>query len=353
MRGSESEIDRFTRASNDLAVRHRSGKLVCLACAHRCKLADGARGICRVRFREGNELRVPWGYTAGFAVDPIEKKPFFHVCPGSDALSFGMLGCDMRCEYCQNWLTSQALRDAKALTSVRPASAEELAATGVRTGCTALVSTYNEPLISSEWAREVFARAQGEGLWTGFVSNGHGTRDVLEYLRPTMELMKIDLKSFRQSTYRDLGGSLDGVLNTIRWARDLGLWLEVVTLVVPGFNDELEELADIASFLAEVSVDIPWHVTAFHPDYRMTDPPPTPLRTLLNARDVGRRAGLRHVYLGNVAGRVEGAEDTVCPKCGRTLVVRRGFRVLDSILDEAGTCPSCGYQVPGRWGRLV
>ncbi|NOZ94425.1 MAG: AmmeMemoRadiSam system radical SAM enzyme [Acidobacteria bacterium] len=346
----ESAIDRYRVPKTELAKPHRSGKIECVACAHRCKLAEGKRGVCLVRSRSGDELLVPWGYTAGMAADPIEKKPFFHVMPGSEALSFGMLGCDMRCEYCQNWFTSQTLRDPAASQSVRPVTARELVRAAVARGCRSVVSTYNEPLITAEWAHEIFSLAKEEGLVTGFVSNGHATPEVLDYLRPVTDIYKVDLKSFREEAYRGLGGRLAAVLETIRGLVDRGFWVEVVTLVVPGFNDTPRELREIASFLAGVSRDIPWHVTAFHPDYRMADRGPTPASTLAAARETGFEAGLSFVYAGNLPGRVPHAEDTLCPSCGKVLVERWGFRVLSNLLSgSGGRCPGCGAEIPGRW----
>jgi len=346
----EAALDRLTRAVDDLAIRHPSGKLVCVACAHRCKLAEGRRGVCQVRFREGGRLHVPWGYVAGMAVDPIEKKPFFHVLPGSGALSFGMLGCDMQCDYCQNWFTSQTLRDPRASTRAEPADEGGLVDAARRTGCLSVISTYNEPLITAEWARAIFTRARAAGLRTGFVSNGHATPEVLDYLEPVLDMMKVDLKAFREASYRRLGGRLPAVLDTIRRLHERGIWVEVVTLVVPGFNDDEEELADIARFLVSVSPDIPWHVTAFHPDYEMADRGATPGRTLARAREIGHREGLRFVYAGNLPGRISGGEDTVCPECRTTLIERWGFRVMANRLGPDGRCPGCGAAIPGIWG---
>lgn len=346
----EAAIDRYRSLKRDLARPHRSGKIECVACAHRCKLAEGKRGVCLVRSSSGDGLLVPWGYTAGVAADPIEKKPFFHVMPGSEALSFGMLGCDMRCQYCQNWFTSQTLRDPSASQGVRPVTARALVEAALRRGCRSVVSTYNEPLIAAEWAREIFSLAKEKGLVTGFVSNGHATPEVLDYLRPVTDIYKVDLKSFREDEYRRLGGKLAAVLETIGGLVDRGFWVEVVTLVVPGLNDSPGELREIASFLASVSVDIPWHVTAFHPDYRMTDRGATPASTLALAREIGLEAGLHFVYAGNLPGRVAHAEDTICPSCGRVLVERWGFRVLaDRLSPSGGRCPGCGQEIPGRW----
>lgn len=346
----QASLEELTQPRRDLAVPHSSGKLVCVACAHRCKLAEGGRGVCLVRRRVGDALAVPWGYTAGIAVDPIEKKPFFHFLPGSRALSFGMLGCDLHCAYCQNWFTSQSLRDERATTQATKVSPEQLVAAATAHGCAVITSTYNEPLITAEWAYDVFALAKRAGLRTSFVSNGHATPEVLDYLAPVLDAYKVDLKSFRRETYRALGGKLEAVKETISALIARRVWCEVVTLVVPGFNDSDEELGDIATFLAGVSPDLPWHVTAFHPDYEMTAPPRTPAATLARAARIGRAAGLRHVYAGNLPGQLKGLEDTHCPACGAGLVRRIGFTVLANRLGGDGCCPDCQTPIAGVWG---
>ena len=219
-----------------------------------------------------------------------------------------------------------------------------------RAGARIVTSTYNEPLITSEWAVEVFKAAKAEGLVCSYVSNGNGTEEVLEYLKPWVSLYKVDLKGFRDRPYRDLGGTLERVTFTIRALHEKGFWLEVVTLVVPGFNDSVEELRDIARFLVSVSPDIPWHVTAFHPDYRMEDRPATSVRSLLRAAETGVAEGLRFVYAGNLPGAVRNFENTYCPGCRALLVERVGYRVLQNRLAGTGRCPECGRVIPGVWG---
>jgi pyruvate formate lyase activating enzyme len=325
------------------------GRVRCVACGHRCVVPPGREGICRVRFNREGRLRVPFGYVAALHLDPVEKKPFFHVLPGARALSFGMLGCDLHCGYCQNWLTSQTLRDPVARAPAERVTAEEIVRAAQERGARILTSTYNEPLITSEWAAAVFRLARPAGLLCSFVSNGNATEEVLEYLRPLVSLYKVDLKSFRDRPYRDLGGTLERVLWTIRALHDKGFWLEVVTLVVPGFNDSEEELRDCARFLVSVSPDIPWHVTAFHPDYRMAQRAATAPRAIVRAVEIGREAGLSFVYAGNLPGLLPGAEDTLCPGCGKTLVERRGFRVLTNEIAADGACPGCRTPIPGVW----
>jgi pyruvate formate lyase activating enzyme len=343
-------LARSTR-EGDLYERLASGRVRCFACGHRCVIPPGRDGICRVRFNEGGTLKVPFGYVAGLQLDPVEKKPFFHALPGTRALSFGMLGCDYHCGYCQNWITSQALRDKSATAPSTAATPAEIVSAAKRAGARIVTSTYNEPLITSEWAVEVFRHAKAEGLVCSYVSNGNGTEEVLEYIRPWVSLYKVDLKGFRDRPYRDLGGTLERVLWTIRALREKGFWLEVVTLVVPGFNDSPEELRDIARFLVSVSPDIPWHVTAFHPDYRMDDRPATSVRALLRAAETGAAEGLRFVYAGNLPGAVRSWENTYCPGCRALLVERVGYRVLQNRIDATGRCPECRQAIPGVWSR--
>ena len=323
-------------------------RLRCFACGHRCVILEGLPGICKVRFNKGGTLYVPFGYVAALQCDPIEKKPFFHALPGAQALSFGMLGCDYHCGYCQNWITSQALRDPSAIAIPQDTSVNELIQLSHRYHARVLASTYNEPLITSEWAVAVFQRAKQEGFKTAYISNGNGTTEVLDYLRPWVDLYKVDLKSFRDRNYRKLGGRLDGVLETIRQLHEKGFWVEVVTLIVPGFNDGDEELSDVAQFLANVSLDIPWHVTAFHKDYKMTGSDNTSVNTLLKACELGKKAGLHFVYAGNLPGHVAEWENTYCPSCHALLIERYGFHVLQNTLKN-GACPRCQQTIAGVW----
>jgi len=326
-----------------------AGGLRCHACGHRCFIPPGRAGVCRVRFNEGGTLRVPWGYVSGLQCDPIEKKPFFHVLPGSEALSFGMLGCDLHCAYCQNWITSQALRDQDAIAAARPIEPREVVELALRRGAPVIASTYNEPLITSEWAVAILREAVPRGILGAYVSNGNATDRVLDYIQPWVTLCKVDLKSFRDRTYRSLGGTLDAVLRTIEslWRR--GLWVEIVTLLVPGLNDSDAEIDDMAGFLHDLSPDIPWHLTAFHPDYRMTDRPATGADLLRRAAAIARARGMRFVYAGNRPGDVDDLENTRCPGCGTMLVERSGFSVRRVLIDAAGACPHCARPVPGVW----
>ncbi|MGE5316100.1 MAG: AmmeMemoRadiSam system radical SAM enzyme [Acidobacteriota bacterium] len=342
-------LDELMREESALARPMPDGWVQCVACGHRCKIAPGRDGICKVRSNREGKLFVPYNYVCGVQLDPVEKKPFYHAYPGSTALSYGMLGCDYHCAYCQNWVSSQTLRDPDATALPTEVSVFDIVDAAVARGARIITSTYNEPLITSEWSRDIFMLAREHGLVTSYVSNGNATPEVLDFLQPCIDLYKVDLKSFRQKNYAQLGGRLQVVLDTIADVHRRGIWIEVVTLVVPGFNDSEEELRDMARYLHSVSDDIPWHVTAFHQDYKMTDPDTTPVRSLLRAVEIGRSEGLHYVYAGNIRSRAAGdAEDTKCHACGATLIRRNGFLVLSNEIDH-GRCPSCKTAIPGRW----
>ncbi len=338
-------------AARELYEKLDRNRVRCYACGHCCPIADGQAGVCKVRFNRGGTLYAPWGYVGCVQCDPIEKKPFFHAYCGALAYSFGMLGCDLHCSYCQNWVTSQALRDPQAVSLPLGITPETLIQEALNQGARLVVSTYNEPLITSEWAVAIFKEAKAAGLATAFVSNGNGTPQVLEYLRPWVDLYKVDLKSFDEQHYHQLGGRLQPVLATIRCLYEMGFWVEVVTLVIPGFNDSDEELTRLAGFLVSVSPDIPWHVTAFHEDYKMTDPDDTNPTTLKRAAEIGKRAGLRYIYAGNLPGEVDDLENTYCPDCQQLLIERFGYLVTGYSLTPDGRCPNCGKLIPGRWDK--
>jgi pyruvate formate lyase activating enzyme len=271
--------------------------------------------------------------------------------PGSNALTFGMLGCDFHCGYCQNWVTSQALRDSAAGVMPHHFTPSDLIRTAKQTGARLVVSSYNEPLITAEWSMQIFKQAKAAGLLTGFVSNGNATPEALEYIKPYTDCYKVDLKSMQQRNYRELGGQLKHILWTIAELHQRGFWLEVLTLVIPGFNDSNEELGEAARFIAGVSPDIPWHVTAFHKDYKMTDPDNTSAETLIRAAKIGAEAGLHFVYAGNRPGEVGQWENTYCPTCQTLLIERYGYVILGYHLSDEGKCPKCGHAIPGRWPK--
>ena len=342
-------LDEMTAVGAPELTEHLDNRaLKCYACGHRCLIKEGKRGICKVRFNEAGQLRVPVNYVAALACDPTEKKPFFHCLPGSDTLTFGMLGCDLHCAYCQNWLTSQALRDDAAVSPPNAVTADRLVAMAKAYGASMVGSSYNEPLITAEWAVEVFQKAKPEGFRTAFISNGNATPQVLDYLRPWTDCYKIDLKSMSDRNYRQLG-VVDNILETIKMVHERGFWEEIVTLVIPGFNDSEDELRRAADFIASVSPDIPWHVTAFHQDYHMQENANTTAEQLIRACEIGRESGLRYVYAGNLPGRVGRWENTWCPSCDQLLVERYGYLIRQMKVTPNGECPSCRTRIPGVW----
>ena len=342
---------RTAEAAPELIERLPKDRVRCYACGHQCPIPEGAVGVCKVRFVRDGTLHVPWGYVGGIQCDPIEKKPFFHAHPGALAFSFGMLGCDLHCAYCQNWVTSQALRDPAAISPPIDVTPAAIVADARQLGARVVVSTYNEPLITAEWAAAIFKEARAAGLMTAFVSNGNGTSQVLDYLRPVIDFYKVDLKSFDDKHYRQLGGRIDPILFTIRRLHEMGVWVEIVTLLIPGFNDSRDELERLTAFIASVSPYIPWHVTAFHKDYRMADPENTTPGMLMDAAEIARSAGLRYVYAGNIPGRVGNLEHTFCHTCSALLIERYGYLIRKYRLTPDGACPECGTAIPGRWGR--
>jgi pyruvate formate lyase activating enzyme len=339
-------------AAEALVERRENGDVQCFACGHRCLVKPGRDGVCRVRFNDNGTLLVPHGYVGALACDPIEKKPFFHVLPGSDALTFGMLGCDYHCGYCQNWVTSQMLRDPDAVAPPRETSPKELVAQAVRHGAPVVASSYNEPLITSEWAVDVFREAKARGLRCAYISNGNGTPQVLDFIRPHIDAYKVDLKTFNPKHYRQLGGVMENVTDTIRMLKERGLWVEIVTLVVPGFSDDPDDLKRMADFLASVDPLMPWHMTAFHPDYKMTDGyRSTTVEDLMRIVDLARQAGLKYFYPGNLPGQVGPWENTRCHHCDATVIKRYGFFVLENRVGGDGVCPDCRKPLPGIWGK--
>ncbi|MBI9050133.1 MAG: AmmeMemoRadiSam system radical SAM enzyme [Anaerolineaceae bacterium] len=324
----------------------------CTACAHNCIIKPGQKGICRMRCNRNGELRVQYGYVTAAQADPIEKKPFAHFMPGSIAMTFGMMGCNFHCDFCQNWISSQMLKDEAArvpVEAMQTISAQDLVNLAVRRDAQVMVSSYNEPIITVEWAYEIFTLAKAAGLKTAIVSNGFATAESLAYLQPVLDGFKIDLKAFTESAYKILGGRLQPVMETIQRAVDAGLWVEVVTLLVPGFNDNPAELRETAHFLASVSTDIPWHLTAYYPAYMQHSAPPTTPHQLQQAAEIGQNAGLHYVYAGNRPGRVGSLEDTFCPQCKKRVINRRGYHILEYKINANGQCAHCKTAIAGIW----
>lgn len=324
------------------------GSLKCGLCAHGCHLDEGQRGLCGVRLRRGEKIdSLVYGRIVAEHVDPIEKKPLFHVLPGSLSYSIATYGCNFRCLHCQNAGISQVSRDMDILRSGVSRKPDEIIGAAVASGCRSISYTYVEPTVFFEYAYDCCLAASDKGLKNVFVSNGYMTKEVVDKLAPVLVAINIDLKSFSNDFYKKIcGGRLQPVLDNIGRCRDAGIWVEVTTLLIPGMNDGDQELAKIASFLAAIDRSIPWHVSGYHPAYRMQEPPPTPESTLARARRIGTDQGLLHVYAGNRPG--YGGEDTLCSNCGLLLISRQGFRVTDNRL-RGGCCPACNHFLAGIW----
>jgi pyruvate formate lyase activating enzyme len=319
-------------------------KIHCLLCPHSCHIAPGNVGWCGVRRNDdGHLVALTYGRVSSVAADPIEKKPVFHYRPGTMALSVGSVGCTMRCGHCQNWQISRAGTDDLTLRTVLPAELVRLAA---QNGCAGLAYTYNEPVIWAEYVRDCGTLGHEKGLYSVMVTNGYITEQGLDYLAPALDVWRVDVKGMTNEAYRTLCRvpSVEPVLKMAERAKVVhGLHVEVVTNVVPGINDDDEQLKALTGWIASaLGADTPWHVTRFFPYLEFAHIPPTPLTTLRHAREIGRDAGLKFVYLGNVAE--EGGEDTVCPACGETVVRRDGFAVLEQT-SHGGACPVCGERL--------
>ncbi len=322
------------------------GLLRCTACAHRCVLDGDRTGACGVREARGGEVFAPFGYVARRYVRAVETNTVYHVEPGAKALTFGMYGCDLRCPYCHNWKLSQALReglegapvdlDARALV-------DEAIAAGARVICAA----YNEPMIAAEWVRAVFAEAKPRGLRTMVVSDGNTTKEALAYLRPVCDVYRVDLKGFDAAQYKVLGGRFEPVLAAIEEARALGYWVEVVTLVVPGFNDDPAGLRALGKRLLAIDPEMPWHLNAFQPRYKMKDRPAMGAELLVSIAGAALARGLRYVYVGNVTSTFPELEHTRCPACHTRVIERRNYETVANHLAPGGACPSCATRIPG------
>jgi pyruvate formate lyase activating enzyme len=316
----------------------------CALCAHRCVIAPENFGICGVRQNRGGKLvTLVYGEVIAAHVDPIEKKPFHHFLPGTTSFSIATVGCNFRCAFCQNWQISQSSKKTGAGSGFK-LMPDEVVREAMAQGCRSISYTYTEPTIFFEYAHDTAKIARGRGLRNNFVTNGYMTAEALETIHPYLDAANVDLKAFNNETYRKIcKARLEPVLESIRLMKKLGIWIEVTTLVVPALNDGDDELGGIARFIASVDPDIPWHISRFHPDYKYTDAVSTPVPTLERAFAIGKREGLRYIYVGNIWSQ---SEDTHCFSCGKRLIHRQGFRVLESAVKEA-RCPYCGSGVPG------
>jgi pyruvate formate lyase activating enzyme len=340
------ELSRLAWPAELFTPRTDGSPLRCTACAHRCVFDGDRTGACGVRFTKDGVLFAPGGYVARRYARSVETNTLYHVKPGAKALTFGMYGCDLRCGYCHNWKLSQAIREGvEGETPVRT-DARTLVDEAVAAGCEVVCAAYNEPLIAAEWVREVFTEAKARGLVTAVITDGHTTPEVLAYVRPVLDVFRVDLKGARAEQYKVLGGRREPVVEAIREAKRLGLWVEVVTLVVPGFADDPSDLRSIAKELVAIDPAIPWHLNAFVPRFKMTDRPRTPVAELVSAVGMGYARGLQYVYASNVARELTDLSHTRCASCREIVIERFDYATVASRLDGAA-CKSCGSVVPG------
>ncbi|MFO7911391.1 MAG: AmmeMemoRadiSam system radical SAM enzyme [Desulfotignum sp.] len=317
----------------------------CFLCSHHCRISDTKFGVCRVRQNRGGVLYTHvYGETIAMNIDPVEKKPLYHFLPGSRSFSVATKGCNFQCGFCQNWQISQTSKDGSGLSGT-PFPPADIVHRAKKEGCQSIAYTYTEPTIFFEYAYDTAALASQEGIYNVFVTNGYMTPEAIKTIHPYLDGANVDLKSFQDDFYRKTcNGKLQPVLDTIRLMRNLDIWVEVTTLVVPGQNDNPAELKDIAQFIADVDTDIPWHISRFHPDYKVSDGGATPVQTLQKAKSLGRDAGLKYIYVGNVMGE---DRDTDCPKCGETLIRREHFAPNQIRVTDDSTCPGCGEHIAG------
>lgn len=328
-----------------LYERLGDGRVHCYLCAHHCRIRDGRRGICAVRENRGGTLyTLVHGRTISQCIDPIEKKPLAHFYPGSTAYSVATVGCNFHCEWCQNANISQMPRETGLIVG-EEASPKEIVDAAVRTGCRSIAYTYTEPTIFYEYAYDTAKLAHERGLANVYVTNGFMTEEMLEDFDPYLDAANVDLKAFRDETYRRyVGGRLQPVLDSLKKMKDLGIWVEVTTLVVPEINDDEGELRDAARFVAqELGPETPWHISRFFPGYQMRHVPPTPVRTLHRAVEIGKQEGLRYIFAGNVPREA----NTECHACGGLLIRRSGYRILANRVASGQVCPDCGTPVAG------
>ncbi len=325
----------------------KNSSVLCKACAQRCVLKEGEYGKCGIRVNEGGKLYLTtYGLVSALNLDPIEKKPLYHFLPGSMSLSVGTVGCNFSCQFCQNWEISQYPQSHNHEVFGEEVSPEEIVRLALHYRASSISYTYNEPVVFFEFAHDTMKLAKEKGIRNVFVTSGYETREAIDTALPYLDAMNIDLKSFSDDFYRKVcGARLKPVLNTIEYACQKGIWVEITTLLIPGYNDSEEEIRNIARFIASLSRDIPWHISRFFPAYRMLDVKPTPVERLRRAYEIGKEEGLRFVYVGNYWD--EDLETTFCPSCGERVIERVGYRVRSHI--KEGACPRCGCRLPGVW----
>ena len=318
----------------------------CNLCSHHCKIHEGERGICGVREnRNGTLYSLVYGKVVAEHIDPMEKKPLFHFLPGSMAYSIGTVGCNFHCRHCQNSDISQYPHEHGGNIAGQKRTAQEIITAAKAAGCETIAYTYTEPTVFYEFAYDTAVLAHDAGIKNIFISNGYMSSEAAQRIAPYLDAINIDLKAFTDKFYKEIcGARLKPVLQTIQRMKELGVWVEVTTLIIPGLNDGDQELHDIARFIKSIGSDIPWHVTQFYPTYKLRDRLHTPVATLRRARAIGIGEGLRYVYEGNVPG--EGGENTYCYACGAVLIERHGLELVGNRVQD-GKCPECGAKIDG------
>jgi pyruvate formate lyase activating enzyme len=334
-----------------LSKKLGSGKILCQACAHVCKLDEGEYGICGVRKVEEGELKLlVYGLAAAVNVDPVEKKPMFHFLPKTKVFSLGTVGCNLSCKFCQNYDISQYSKEPPHKIVGHEFSPQMIVEAALEYDCKSIAYTYNEPIVFFEYTYDTAKLAHAKGIKNIYVTSGYETKKAIDLLEPYIDGMNIDIKAFTDEFYQEIcGARLKPVLEAVKYAHEKGIWIEITTLLIPGKNDSDEEIRDIAKFIASLDASIPWHLSAFHPTYKMLDIPRTPESTLLRAYKIGQEEGLKYLYIGNVDN--GNFESTYCPSCKNRVVDRSGNigQFVTNELDENGKCPNCAYILEGVW----
>ncbi|MGM0533389.1 MAG: AmmeMemoRadiSam system radical SAM enzyme [Campylobacterota bacterium] len=334
-----------------LSKETAKGSILCQACAHGCKLQEGEYGICGVRQVVDGKLQLlVYAKAAAANIDPVEKKPMFHFLPNTDVFSVGTVGCNFRCQFCQNYEISQYPQTHGHKIVGEELRPEQIVDIAVQRECASIAYTYNEPVVYFEYTYDIAKLAHERGLKNIYVTSGYETNKAIDLLAPYIDGMNIDLKAFSDEFYKDIcGARLKPVLQAIKHAKEKGIWVEVTTLIIPGLNDSKQQLQSIAEFLADLDPAIPWHISAFYPTYKMLDRPPTPPKTLKKAYEIGKEAGLKYIFVGNYDN--ADLESTYCPHCGNRVINRSGHigQNVQNSLDAKGSCPHCGYGIEGVW----
>lgn len=329
-----------------LYTRDADGTITCDLCAHRCRIPVGGLGLCRVRQNiDGALYTLVYGRAISQHIDPIEKKPLYHVRPGSSSYSIATPGCNFQCVWCQNWEIAQWAREHSPLVG-NHAPPEHVVKAAKAYRCHSIAYTYTEPTIFFEYTYDIARLAHDSGLLNVYVTNGFMTGEMLDMIHPYLDAANVDLKAFNDATYkRYLKARLQPVLDSLIKLKACGVWVEVTTLIIPDINDDPAELRDLTEFIVtHLGVDVPWHISRYFPHYKMVDKPPTPVPTLYRAREIGLEAGLRHIYVGNVGGST--GRDTVCPVCDAVLILRRGYEIVENVIAD-DKCPQCGATIAG------